>query len=119
MKRELIVAAKIDHPLGSLARNAVAGGDQLTSDSQRQRFSGFQARHDSLWPLIAESLVRCHSDITTVSELAERIHPRICLNMQPDGSDIEINYTVDGDPEFRAYFVTLRNWEIAEVCAAE
>ncbi len=89
------------------------------SNSQRERLTGFLDRHDSLWPLIAESLVRCHTDINTISELADRIHPRICINMQPDGSDIEVTYTVEGDPELRAYFVTLRNWEIAEVCAAE
>ena len=87
------------------------------SDSQRERFDAFVDRHDSLWPTISESLVCCHTDINTISEFADRIHSRICISMQPDDSDIEVIYTMEGDPEFRAYFVTLRNWEIAEVCA--
>jgi hypothetical protein len=89
------------------------------SGSQRQRFTKFIAKHDDLWPTIAESLMRCHTQIHTVAELFDRIHPRICINMSCDDNDIEISYSVDGDPEFRAYFIKLRNWEIAEACTAD
>jgi hypothetical protein len=36
-----------------------------------------------------------------------------------DSNTIEITYRVEGDPEFRCYFVTLRDWQIAEVFMAE
>ena len=65
------------------------------------------------------ALVRCHTEIDNVNELTAKIHPRVCINMQADGAELELTYSVDGDPEFRGYFVTLRDWQIVEVCMAE
>ena len=45
--------------------------------------------------------------------------PHVGINLYDDSNTIEITYRVEGDPEFRSYFVTLRDWEIAEVCMAE
>ena len=93
--------------------------DDGPSDSQRQRFADFLTRHNSLWPSIAAALVRCHTEIDSINELVAKIHPRVCINMQPDDTELELAYSVDGDPEFRGYFVTLRDWQITEVCMAE
>ena len=95
-----------------------ADGDGPT-ESQRQRFADFLDRHNSLWPSIAAALVRCHTEIDNVNELTAKIHPRVCINMQADGAELELTYSVDGDPEFRGYFVTLRDWQIVEVYMAE
>ncbi len=89
------------------------------SDSQRQRFQELLARHEGIWPTIAEALVRCHTEIETVDQLTARILPRIGIDMGSDDGDIGLSYSVDGDPEFRMYFVTVRNWEVAEVCTVD
>ena len=93
--------------------------DDGPTDSQRQRFTDFLTRHESLWPSIAAALVRCHNEIESVGDLVARIHPHVCINMQPDDTELELTYSVEGDPEFRGYFVTLRDWQITEVCMAE
>jgi len=36
-----------------------------------------------------------------------------------NSNTIEITYRLEGDPEFRGYFVTLCDWEIAQVLMAE
>ena len=89
------------------------------TDSQRQRFNDFVQRHDSLWPSIASALVNCHSEIDNIKELNAKLRPLICIDMQPDGTELELTYSVQGEPEFRAYFVTLRDWKVAEVCKVE
>lgn len=89
------------------------------SDTQRQLILDLLHRHTHLWDEICAALVRCHPDIDTTDELARRIVPHIGINLGDDASAIEVSYSVEGDPEFRGYFVTLRNWEIAEVCMAE
>lgn len=89
------------------------------SDLQRQLILELLRCHAQLWGDICAALVRCHPDIDATDELARRIVPHIGINLHDDSNEIEISYSVEGDPEFRSYFVTLRNWDIAEVCMVE
>ena len=89
------------------------------SDAQRSLFREFINRHDGIWPQIADALVRCHRDITSVDELTARINPRVCIDIQDDVPDMELSYSVSGDPEYREYFVKIRDWEIVEIGAAD
>jgi hypothetical protein len=41
------------------------------------------------------------------------------ISLYDDSNTIEMAYRFEGDPEFRGFFVTLRDWEIAEVYIAE
>ena len=75
-------------------------------------------RHASLWPEVSRALIRCHPELKQVDDLNERIDPRIGINMY-DNSSIELTFQFAGDPEYRAYFVTLRDWSVTEVCAAD
>ncbi len=89
------------------------------SQHQRRLVDELAIRHTQLWPDICLALVKCHPEIKTSDELLSRLVPHVGINMYDDSATIEIAYSVDGDPEFRGYFVTLRNWEIAEVSMAE
>lgn len=93
--------------------------DAGPSQHQRDLLRDLQVRHIQLWPEICSALVRCHPEIKTSDELSKRIASHVGINMYDESSTIEITYRVEGDPEFRSYFVTLRDWEIAEVCMAE
>ncbi len=72
-----------------------------------------------MWPEICSALVRCHPEIQTSDELSARLVPQVGINLYDESNAIELTYRVDGDPEFRGYFVRLRNWEITEVYMAE
>jgi hypothetical protein len=89
------------------------------SQVQRDLIRDLRVRHAKLWPDICGALVRCHPEIETTEELARRLVPHVGINLYGDSNRIEISYSVEGDPEFRGYFVTLRNWEVAEVCMEE
>ncbi len=93
--------------------------DSGPSQHQRDLIHDLQTRHAQLWPDICSALVRCHPEIKTSDELSTRLVPHIGINMYDDSNTIEITYSIEGDPEFRGYFVTLRDWEIAEVCMAK
>jgi len=86
---------------------------------QRDLLNDLRVRHLELWPDIRSALVKCHPEIATPDELSARLETHIGINMYDDSNTVELTYSVEGDPEFRGYFVTLRNWEIAEVCMAE
>ncbi|MCA9198560.1 MAG: hypothetical protein KDA87_13525 [Planctomycetales bacterium] len=85
------------------------------TDCQRQRFAEFADRHDSLWPSIANALVRCHLKIQNSDDLIERIDSRMWIDMPSDASELQLTYSFQDDPKFRRYSITLRNWEIVEV----
>jgi hypothetical protein len=93
--------------------------DAGPTQHQRDSIRDLRVRHMQLWPDICSALVRCHPDIDSPDELTKRVVPHVGINMSDHLNTIEISYNVLGDPEFRSYFVTLRNWEIAEVCMAE
>ncbi len=72
-------------------------------------FDGSQnGRHHAAWPA---------PRISPGDEVTIRILPS--GDLEDDSNTIAISYFVDGDPEFRGYCVTLRNWEIVEVCMTE
>ncbi len=89
------------------------------SKHHRDLINELRERHVRLWPDICSALAKCHPEIETSDELSARLIRHVGINIYDDSNTIEISYKVEGDPEFRAYFVTLRNWDIAEVCTAE
>jgi hypothetical protein len=97
----------------------IRADDPGPSQHQRDLIVELRVRHSMLWPGICTALVKCHPEIKTSDELSSRLVPHIGINLYGDSNTIEITYRVEGDPEFRGYFVTLRDWEIAEVCMAE
>ncbi len=97
----------------------IRADDSSPSQHQRDLIVELRARHSKLWPDICTALVKCHPEIKTSVELSSRLMDHVGINLYDDSNTIEITYRVEGDPEFRGYFVTLRDWEIAEVCIAE
>jgi hypothetical protein len=97
----------------------IRADDSGPSQHQRDLIVELLDRHSELWPDICTALVKCHPEIKTSDELSSRLVAHIGINLYDDSNTIEITYRVEGDPEFHGYFVTLRDWEIAEVCMAE
>ena len=103
----------------STAHIHLRGVESGPSQFQRDLIKELRERHVRLWPDICSALVKCHPEIKTTEELSSRLVPHVGINMYDESNRIELTYSVDGDPEFRGYFVTLRDWTIAEVCMAE
>jgi hypothetical protein len=101
------------------ARIHVRADESGPSDAQRNLLRSLVFRHTELWPDISVALIKCHPEIDSVDELLKRILPQIGINLYDDTNTVEISYSFAGDPEYRACFVRLRHWEIAEVCMAE
>lgn len=94
--------------------------DSGPSENQRHLLRELSLRHSKLWPEISSALIRCHKTIETVEELEERINSRFGVDLYDSDTDsIVIRYNVDGDPEHRAYFVTLRNWKVVEIVSSQ
>ncbi|MCS7469681.1 hypothetical protein NZK35_23775 [Stieleria sp. ICT_E10.1] len=108
-----------DSPPIETAHLHLRADDSGPSQHQRALIHELPIRHAKLWPDLSSALVKCHPEIQTVDELSVRLVNHIGVNVYDDSNAIEIVYSVEGDPEFRGYFVTLRNWEIVEVCMAE
>jgi hypothetical protein len=106
------------YPLKS-AHLHLRAGESGPSQVQRDLIRDLRVRHAQLWPELCRALVRCHPEIDTSEELTSRLVPHVGIDLDDASDTIRISYSVEGDPEFRGYFVTLRNWEIAEVCMAE
>ena len=106
------------HPLKS-AHLHLQAGESGPSQAQRDLIRALRVRHAQLWPRLCDALVRCHPEIDTSEELTRRLVPHVGIDMSDDPDTIGMSYSVEGDPEFRCYFVTLRNWEIAEIGMAE
>ncbi len=98
----------------------IRADDSGPTENQRKQLLELPRRHSELWPEICSALVRCHKKIKASEELEERMNVRVSVNLyERESNSIEMKYEVDGDPESRGYYVTLRDWEIAEVCTAE
>jgi len=89
------------------------------TQAQRDLIHDLRVRHTQLLPAICAALVKCHPEIKSTNELSRRMVPHVGINVYDDTNTLQLTYSVEDDPEFRGYFVTLRNWEIAEVCMAE
>ncbi|QDV47660.1 hypothetical protein Enr13x_75710 [Stieleria neptunia] len=89
------------------------------TECQRSIIITLRERHSQLWPSICSALVRCHPEITKPRKLAKLLLPQVGINLYGDTSEAELVYSVEGDAGERAYFVKLRDWEIAEVFMAE
>jgi hypothetical protein len=97
----------------------IRADDSGPSQHQRDLIVELRARHSQLWPDICTALVKCHAEIKTSAELSSRLMDHVGISLYDDSNTIEMAYRFEGDPEFRGYFVTLRDWEIAEVYIAE
>jgi hypothetical protein len=93
--------------------------DSGPSQHLRDLINDLRVRHAELWPEICSALVKCHPDIRTTDELSARLNPHVGINIYEEPDTIGITYSIEGDPDYRGYFVKLRNWEIAEVYMAE
>lgn len=113
------VDISFDTPPIQTAHLHLRADDSGPTDNQRKLVHDLHNRHAQLWPEICVALTKCHPEIKTAVELSSRLVPNIGINMYDDLSTIEITYSIDGETEFRGYFVTLRDWEISEVCMAE
>jgi hypothetical protein len=89
------------------------------SQAQRNLLRDLPSRHAELWPVIFAALLRCHPDIESLDQLSKRILPGVGINLYDDSSTVEISYSVKSDSGSRACLVTLRNWQVAEVCMAD
>lgn len=101
------------------ARIRLCADESGPSPKQRNLLQELIVRHADLWPEICSVLVQCHSEIETVDELAKRIVPHITVYPHNDSDSVDISYEVNGDPEYRSYFVKLRDWQIVEVSMVE
>ena len=106
------------YPLKS-AHIHLRAGESGPSQVQRDLIRDLRVRHAQLWPALCSALVRCHSEIDTSEELTRRLVPHVGIDLSDDPDTIQMSYSVEGDPGIRGYFVTLRNWEIAEVCMTD
>ena len=86
---------------------------------QRDTIDELRTQHVRMWPEILTALVKCHPSIETREELAGRLNKHIGINIYDDSNNIELTYSLEGDPETRSYFVTVRNWEISQFIMAE
>lgn len=93
--------------------------DSGPSPSQRNLVRGLKQRHAELFPDICRAIVNCQAEIKTPEELASRLAPNIGINMYDDSKEIAITYCIEEDAEDRGYYVTLRDWKITAVVAAE
>ncbi|MFG0334820.1 MAG: hypothetical protein ACF8TS_15805 [Maioricimonas sp. JB049] len=92
-------------------------GEEGPTDSQRTLFQEFLTRFATLWPTLAEALVRCHPDISNSDELLQCLRSDLAIQMYGKPETLEIVFSFE-DEENLACFVTLRNWEIAEISLA-
>ncbi len=76
-------------------------------------------RHRNLWSDICTSLIRCNAEIQTIDELCARLITHLSVSIYHKSNTVELGYRIEGEPEFRGYFVALRDWKITEVCTAE
>lgn len=108
-----------DFPPLTRAHIHLAADESGPSDAQRMALLELLARRASLWPEIGAALIRCHPELKQMEDLTERVDSRIGINMFDDTNSMELTFRFAGDPEYRAYFVTLRDWSIVEVCSAD
>ncbi|QDU35933.1 hypothetical protein Mal4_02150 [Maioricimonas rarisocia] len=92
-------------------------GEEGPTDDQRSLFLEFTTRFEELWPSLAEALVRCHPDIRDQGALLQRLRSNLAIQMYGEPQTLEIVFSFTGDDGL-ACFVTLRDWEIAEISLA-
>jgi len=137
-------SAKIDDPVfGSISYNVSAWDGQVAfefplartthvrvhvgapdsgpTQAQRDIFQEFLFRYKDLWPSVAEALSRCHRTLSSVDAVHAHLDPIIGLDLyeSPPGQ-LELSYTFDLDTKWRqSYHVTIRDWQIVEVCCLD
>jgi hypothetical protein len=88
---------------------------------QRDVFREFLSRYAELWPSIASALGRCHRPMLSIDAVARHVHPVIWLSLyEPEPEQVELSYRFDLDAEpRRSYHVTIRDWQVVEICSVE
>lgn len=109
----------LDCPPFQMAQVHLSASEAGPTDRQRSLFLEYKSHHTALWPHIANALVRCHTEITSIEELNSRINPHVDISIREDHPDLELSCSISGDPEYRTYSVRLRNWEIVEISTVD
>lgn len=86
---------------------------------QRRAIRELMRRHATIWPSIAEALLRCHDSIKSVRTLEKRLERRIGIDLDRDAKAVSISYELAGDRRQRSLHVKLRDWELTEICMAD
>lgn len=89
------------------------------SEIQRRTVLTLIERYRELWPEISSALIRCQPDIEQLEELNNRMAPLLGIEMDDDADQVALTYRIRVDDEYRAYFVTLRDWTVTEFSAAD
>jgi hypothetical protein len=94
------------------------------TESQRTTFEQLKVRYSELWPLIAEALLGCHSDLDSVEAVERCLNPIVACHLEESASqgheDFELVYSFDLDGEgHRGYFVRIVGWQVAEAFMAD
>lgn len=112
-----------DFPLDSVpiesAHIHIRSDDSGPSKQQRERILELRVRHSQLWPEICSALANPLLEIKTSDEMSSRLVPHVGIDLYVDSHIIAITYRAEGDPQYLAYDVTLRDGQITEDCIAE
>ncbi len=95
------------------------------TSAQQALYREFKSHYDQLWPSIAEALVKCADDGSTIDELCGCLDPTVGLYMieefdDPSLAEFELVYDLSRpDEEGRSCFVRLRPWVVIDAVMAE
>jgi hypothetical protein len=95
------------------------------TEAQQAAYRELKSRYDELWPSIAEALMECYGEATTVEELTALLNPIVGLYMiedfdDPQQAEFELVYDLNRPNEAgKALFVRLHSWEIVEAVMAD
>jgi hypothetical protein len=95
------------------------------TEAQQAAYRELKTRYEELWPSIAQALVECCGDATTVDDLAALLNPVVGLYMiedfdDPQQAEFELVYDLNRANEpGKALFVRLHSWEIVEAVMAD
>lgn len=93
-------------------------GESGPTGLQRQLILELRQQYETLWPKIADAIVKCHEVITTSAELEERLNSCIGIDIREKSDRIGLSYHIPCKFGADSFFVTLHNWEIIEFCSA-
>ena len=90
--------------------------------SQRATFKELKRRYETLWPVIAETMVKCHPRLSSVDRCREYVDPTVGCYIQNKASrghdDFELVYELRDEPG-RGIFVRIAGWDVVESAVAK
>ena len=79
-------------------------------------------RYETLWPVIAETMVKCHPRLSSVDRCREYVDPTVGCYIQNKASrghdDFELVYELRDEPG-RGIFVRIAGWDVVESAVAK